>query len=483
MQWLMVVEKESDWPEPVAGGQTVLALDYLTEPQRFQRCRVINFCRSYRYQSIGYYVSLQAAARGHRPLPGVLTMQDLKNRSNLRLLAAGIDELIQSSLRELQSDEFELSIYFGQNMAKRYTRLARALFGLFPAPLLRARFQRRDDWQLISLRPIPLAEIRTSHREFLYQAADHHFAGRRLPARKHYRYDLAILSNPQESKPPSDERALRRFTQAAKAVGFAVQRLGPEDYGSVGEYDALFIRETTLVNHHTYRFARRAEIEGAVVIDDPDSILRCTNKVFLTELLQRQQIPTPRSMIVHRGMASQVSAQLGLPCVLKQPDGAFSQAVIKVTNEDELHQGLERFFSQSDLVLAQAYVPTDFDWRIGVLNGEPLYACRYYMARGHWQIINHQQKGSASEGNADTLPLDEVPANVLNIALKAARAVGNGLYGVDLKQFGKQCQVIEVNDNPSIDGGVEDKVLGQELYLRIMRELMRRVEQRKQGKS
>jgi glutathione synthase/RimK-type ligase-like ATP-grasp enzyme len=53
-----------------------------------------------------------------------------------------------------------------------------------------------------------------------------------------------------------------------------------EDYGRLAEFDALFIRETTGVNHHTYRFARRAEAEGLVVVDDPQSILKCTNKVY-----------------------------------------------------------------------------------------------------------------------------------------------------------------------------------------------------------
>jgi glutathione synthase/RimK-type ligase-like ATP-grasp enzyme len=63
--------------------------------------------------------------------------------------------------------------------------------------------------------------------------------------------------------------------------------------------------------------------------------------------------------------------------------------------------------------------------------------------------------------------------------LKAANLVGNGLYGVDVKQSGKDFYVIEVNDNPNIDSGVEDAVLKQDLYYRIMSVLLRRIEQRK----
>jgi glutathione synthase/RimK-type ligase-like ATP-grasp enzyme len=41
--------------------------------------------------------------------------------------------------------------------------------------------------------------------------------------------------------------------------------------------------------------------------------------------------------------------------------------------------------------------------------------------------------------------------------------------------------VIEVNDNPTIEAGVEDEVLGPELYARIMRGFRERVDQRTRG--
>src|SRR5690606_2804007 len=129
--------------------------------------------------------------------------------------------------------------------------------------------------------------------------------------------------------------------------------------------------ETTSVNHHTYRFARRAAAERMVVVDDPDSILKCSNKVYLAELLDHHGIPTPKTLIVHRDNVRDVVGRLGLPCVLKQPDSAFSQGVIKVDSEASLKLEADRFLDKSDLVIAQEFVPTDFDWRVGVFDGEP----------------------------------------------------------------------------------------------------------------
>src|SRR5690606_8852706 len=159
----------------------------------------------------------------------------------------------------------------------------------------------------------------------------------------------------------------------ARAEGIDAEVIGKTDYPRLAEYDALFIRETTNVNHHTYRFARRAASEGMVVIDDPESILRCTNKVYLAELLGRHGIPAPETMVLHKGNLEQAIERLGLPCVLKQPDSSFSQGVKKVATAAELAEEGERMLSTSELIIGQTFTPTEFDWRVGVLDGVPMW--------------------------------------------------------------------------------------------------------------
>jgi glutathione synthase/RimK-type ligase-like ATP-grasp enzyme len=199
-----------------------------------------------------------------------------------------------------------------------------------------------------------------------------------------------------------------------------------------------------------------------------------------------RKLAVPRTEILYRddskGM-KEVVAKLGFPLVLKIPDGSFSRGVVKVESEQALEQAASSLFQHSALLLAQEYVYTEFDWRIGVLNREPLYACKYYMSRGHWQIYNHGAKGTAKTGGFETIAVRDAPAEVVKLALKATQLIGDGLYGVDLKQVGDKPVVIEVNDNPSIDAGVEDAHLGDELYLRIMQEFLRRMERKRQGLS
>jgi glutathione synthase/RimK-type ligase-like ATP-grasp enzyme len=85
-------------------------------------------------------------------------------------------------------------------------------------------------------------------------------------------------------------------------------------------------------------------------------------------------------------------------------------------------------------------------------------------------------------GNSETVPLYQVPPQVLHTALKAARLVGDGLYGVDLKQIGDRVMVIEVNDNPNLDAGIEDHVEGEALYRKIAMFFRERIESQR-GKA
>lgn len=485
MRHLFIVNNRSNWNLEIPGVEVVASRSYLTEDtySSIRNAKVYNLCKSYRYQSAGYYVSLLASARGHKPLPNVLTIQDLKSQSIVKIVTDDLDQLIQTGLKPIQAESFTLSIYFGKNLAKKYDRLALRLFVLFQAPMLRATFIRKEnEWLLKSIETIGLNEVPEEHKGFLIQAAKDYFRKKPVPAaRKETRFDLAILVNPKEENPPSDEKALQRFEKAAGELDFYVERITKNDQLRINEFDALFIRETTSVNHHTYRISRKAAAEGLVVIDDPESILRCTNKVFLAELLTRNEIPSPKTVIINTDNRDIAESQFGFPLIIKQPDSAFSLGVVKANNKQEYRKLTAALFEKSDLLVVQQFLPTSFDWRIGILNGTPIYACKYYMARKHWQIYERKTTGKTITGRADTFLVEDAPPHVIDTAVKAAALFGDGLYGVDIKDIDDVAYVIEVNDNPSIDSGIEDEKLKDDLYRMILSEILVRIEQKKRG--
>ena len=90
MPILIVTNSPKDWPAQSENVEVVDARAYLTKPEysELRGVKLFNLCRSYRYQSTGYYVSLLAEARGHKPLPSITTIQDLKSQAMVRFVVA-----------------------------------------------------------------------------------------------------------------------------------------------------------------------------------------------------------------------------------------------------------------------------------------------------------------------------------------------------------------------------------------------------------
>jgi glutathione synthase/RimK-type ligase-like ATP-grasp enzyme len=479
----IVVNNPKDWQLDIPGIEVVAARDYLLGGQfvNSKGAKVFNLCKSYRYQSTGYYVSLLASARGHKAFPNIGTIQEMKSPNLIRIIAGDIEEEVQHALLPLKSDEFTLSIYFGKNIAHRYDGLSQQIFKLFQAPLLRVSFSRKyGKWRIQHIQLISVKDIPQEHFPFVIEAAQGYFSRSIYSKwrRRHAPYDMAILANFAEDEPPSNEKSIKLFVKAAEKNGFNVDLIDKEEYHRIPEFNALFLRETTSVNHHTFRFAQRAQAEGLVVIDDPESILRCTNKVYLAELLSHNNVPAPRTMVFNREYMEKTADAMEYPLILKEPDSAYSRGVKRAGDRKEFLEIADDLLEKSSLIIAQEYMPTEFDWRVGIINREPLYVCRYYMAADHWQIMNWAESGSRRYGKWDVLHVHDAPPQVVKIALKAANLVGDGLYGVDLKTIGRQCYVIEVNDNPSIEVGIEDQMLKDELYNKIMRVFFDRVKKK-----
>ncbi|HPW61150.1 MAG TPA: RimK family protein [Cyclobacteriaceae bacterium] len=481
MPKLIVVEKPEHWKFSLQDVEVISPDRYITDPafQETKNLKVLNLCKSYQYQSEGYYVSLLAEARGHKVLPEVSTIQDLRFPSILRDDSLDFDALIQNTFKNEPYDRVEFNIYFGSTQSDHLDRLALQLFQMVQAPSLRAIFSKKNKWVLQSIRPISLSEVPEVDKPLLVEALERYLLRKRdfRPDKK--KYDLAILVNPDDKNPPSDDRALKRFYRAAIEAGFNTEFITKNDFDQIIQYDALFIRETTNVNHHTFRFAKKAESLGLVVIDDPDSILKCTNKVYLHELLNSNKILTPKSFVITEENCDKLETKMAFPFILKQPDGAFSKGVFKIETLEEFKKIRESMFEKSDLLIAQEFLPTHFDWRVGIIDGQVIYVCKYFMATKHWQIVNWNAKEQSRDGDVESIPIDQAPSGLLKVALKATSLIGKGLYGVDMKEVDGKFYVIEINDNPNIDAGIEDKILKDRLYEIIMEVFLNKIKSEK----
>jgi glutathione synthase/RimK-type ligase-like ATP-grasp enzyme len=261
----------------------------------------------------------------------------------------------------------------------------------------------------------------------------------------------------------SDEAtALRNFKLAADRKGHKFDFIFKKDISKIPEYDAVFIRATTDPTYTAYMVSKVAAENGLRVVDSPQSIRICGNKINMYGLLERYGVPyIPTVIFTRQDLRSRNIRYLfklfGSPLVLKAPYTSFSKYVEKVASESSFRTIAKRFFRRSDAIVVQKFMPTTFDWRVGVLNGRVLYICKYNMIKGKWKHgAKRRGKKSFIWGDAFSVKKEYAPERLKEVALRACAAIGDGLFGVDVKEVNGDFIVVEVNDNPSINAGYED---------------------------
>ena len=466
--WILIADDLRDLAALGAPFRMMTSRDYVLQPRLLSgsRPKIINLARNYNYQTDGYYASLLAEARGHRVVPTVETMLDLYDRELPEDAISVLEELLNKDLGKFPAKGVvpeRIVVCFGETEDERFRKFGRQLFDWYRAPVLvvsTGANGQPGNHKIKRIKLTPFTKLEDNELRFFVDSLTT-YTGRvwKSPkARTIAKWSIAVLHDPNEQLAPSNIESLKHWARLAEKDGVEIEPITKKDLDRLAEFDALMIRETTSITNHTYRFARRAWAEGMPVIDDPISMMRCTNKVYLWERLLGAGLPAPETIVIQdKTNLEEVADRLKFPVVLKIPDGSFSRGVKKAADMAELKKIVEDLLEDSDLCIAQKFVPTEFDWRVGVLDKRPMFVCQYKMARGHWQILNHKPDGRSIEGGHKTIAVAEAPQDVVDIGVRAANLIGDGFYGVDIKSGPDGPIVIEINDNPNLEHGVEDE--------------------------
>ena len=274
------------------------------------------------------------------------------------------------------------------------------------------------------------------------------------------------------SKP--ERSALKKFKSTAESMGHSFEFIYKNDISKISDYDALFIRATTDPSSSAYIVSRLAEQSGLKVIDDPHSIRTCSNKAILHDLFQRNNIPSPKSILFYgdysRETLDTIFKTLGFPLIIKTPYTRFSSHVEKARDEIEFIEVSKHLLRKAKVLVLQEYIYSDFDWRVGILRNEVIYLCKYCIPDGGWKVKS-KINGKNVWGDTIALSKDSISPELKEISVTLSKCVGSGLYGLDVKETSDGYKVIEINDNPSIYDGYEDTV-DRDIYEKIINALI-----------
>lgn len=166
----------------------------------------------------------------------------------------------------------------------------------------------------------------------------------------------------------------------------------------------------------------------------------CGNKLLTTMRLIRDGVPTPRTRLAFTPEAALAAIEeLGYPAVLKPLVGSWGRLISKVNDRDAAESILEHKdvlgSYMHSIYYVQEYVPKpERDIRAFVVGDETIAAI--YRSSSHW-ITN-----TARGGKATNCP---VTADLNDLCVRAARAVGGGVVAVDVLEAPEGLLVNEVN--------------------------------------
>ena len=234
--------------------------------------------------------------------------------------------------------------------------------------------------------------------------------------------------------------------EAAQARGIPVERLA-DDAVTFPLVRNGFKADLVLnrsVSHTRSLYALRFfEHYGVPTVNRFDVVSVCGDKVLTSLRLQEAGIPTPRTVVALTPEAAlRALDEVGYPAVLKPPIGSWGRLMAKVDDREEAEQIIEHKSAlgspMHSVFYVQEYVEKpDRDLRAFVVGDEVVAAM--YRRSADWRTNAHLG------GTAEALKPD---ADLTELALRAARAVGGGVLAVDLMEAPSGLVVHEVNHTP-----------------------------------
>lgn len=251
-------------------------------------------------------------------------------------------------------------------------------------------------------------------------------------------------------------------------------RLNTQD---VSKYDVLFFRTTGKHRESVDLIldAVREKIEnGEIMVVDPilvKSRTSATLKAYQMLALSRVGIEVPKTVY---GSLFYLRDRAGVdfgkfPLIIKGSGGNRGERVYKVDDEKQLEKLVMELrtaeVSEGKRYLMQEYIPNDGDFRVLVLGDEVLGAMKRSSTR-EAEFRNNFSTGGRVE-------VAEIPDNIKKLAVKAAKACGILVAGVDvvLREGDWNKPVIwEVNKGPQFSGFM--KATGIDVPERIVKFLV-----------
>jgi gamma-F420-2:alpha-L-glutamate ligase len=226
--------------------------------------------------------------------------------------------------------------------------------------------------------------------------------------------------------------------------------------------DLVLSRTGAGTNYFTRSVMRQIEKFGIPVFNDADSISRVSDKLLTSQLLVKENLPIPKTILVNGDVdVDLIEKEIGFPCVVKATSGSKGKTVHLCQTKKDFTSlmSLLSSISLKKTMIIQEFVDAQpgTDLRVWVIGGKTVVAMKRTGTEGDFRA-NISQGGTAE--------LFEITDEVDYLARETARVLGLQIAGVDLLFDREGYKICEANSSPGFEG--MDQYCGQDMAQRIV---------------
>ena len=227
-------------------------------------------------------------------------------------------------------------------------------------------------------------------------------------------------------------------------------------------YDAIIPRIANYMTRYGCAIVRQLEMQGVWTASSSIAITRARDKLRSAQILTKAGVDTPKTL-VSRNTADidDLLDQIGLPVIIKLATSSHGNGVVLADTKKAARSALQAFYLYNEdgtNILLQEYIEESAgsDIRAFVVGSKVVASMKRQSLDDDFRSNLH--KG----GGATSVKLTEEERKM---AIKAAKAMGLHIAGVDLMRSSRGPLVLEVNASPGF--GIE-KITGRNVAAKMI---------------
>lgn len=214
---------------------------------------------------------------------------------------------------------------------------------------------------------------------------------------------------------------------------------------------------------------RQFEMMKIFTATESQALVRSRDKLRSLQILSRAGLGLPKTVFSNysKDVGAVIEHVGGDACVIKLLEGTQGLGVVLADNRNSAESILEAFNGLQARVIVQEFIreAKGADIRAFVVDGVVVGAMKRQGKEGEFRSNLHRG------GTANIIKLTDEEENA---ALKAAKAMGLGVSGVDLLQSARGPLILEVNSSPGLEG--IEGATGKDIAGQIIKYVERNVE-------